>query len=430
MLRNSFLLIILTAFVGRSGAQKITDTLPPPNATKSSMNFSKVIGWGDDGRTPTAPTGFKVNRYADGFQNPRNMLVLPNGDLLVAEGNSNFSLLEKAGAVVTGANRAEDLSKSADRIILVRDENKDGIADSKEILLTRDNGLNQPFGMLLLNGYLYVANTNNVLRFPFKPGQNKISDTAQKIIDLPAGSNFRSNRHWTRNLIANAKGTKIYIAVGSSSNIAENGIEEELLRANILEMNPDGSELRVYASGLRNPVGIDWAPGTSTLWTSVNERDELGDELVPDYLTSVKEGGFYGWPYSYWGSHIDPRIKETKIELVNKAIVPDVNLGAHTASLGLLFYTGTSFPKKYQGGAFIAQHGSWNRSVLSGYQVAFIPFTNGKPAGKVEPFLTGFIADLEDEKVYGRPVGLAMLSDGSLLVTDDASNTIWRVSVN
>jgi glucose/arabinose dehydrogenase len=394
------------------------------------MNFSKVIGWGDDGRTPTVPTGFKVNRYADGFQNPRNMLVLPNGDLLVAEGNSNFSLLEKAGAIVTGANRAEDLSKSADRIILVRDVNKDGIADSKEILLTRDNGLNQPFGMLLLNGYLYVANTNNVLRFPFKPGQNKISDTAQKIIDLPAGSNFRSNRHWTRNLIANAKGTKIYIAVGSSSNIAENGIEEELLRANILEMNPDGSELRVYASGLRNPVGIDWAPGTSTLWTSVNERDELGDELVPDYLTSVKEGGFYGWPYSYWGNHIDPRIKETKIELVNKAIVPDVNLGAHTASLGLLFYTGTSFPKKYQGGAFIAQHGSWNRSVLSGYQVAFIPFSNGKPAGKVEPFLTGFIADLEDEKVYGRPVGLAMLSDGSLLVTDDASNTIWRVSVN
>lgn len=429
MVRQIFSLFLFSTSALITIAQNSKDTLPAPNATKSSMNFSKVVDWGDDGKTPLAPAGFKVNKFADGFQNPRNMLVLPNGDLLVAEGNSNFSLIEKAGAVVTGANRAEDLSKSADRIILVRDENKDGTADSKHELLTRDNGLNQPFGLLLLNGYLYVANTNSVVRFPFKPGQDKITDTAQKIVDLPAGSSFKSNRHWTRNLIANAKGTKIYIAVGSSSNIAENGIEEELLRANILEMNPDGSELRVYASGLRNPVGIDWAPGTSVLWTSVNERDELGDDLVPDYLTSVKEGGFYGWPYSYWGKHIDPRIKEPKLELVNKSIVPDVNLGAHTASLGLLFYTGKSFPKKFQGGAFIAQHGSWNRSVLSGYQVAFVPFTNGKPSGKMEPFLTGFIADLESEKVYGRPVGLAVLADGSLLVTDDASNTIWRVSV-
>lgn len=429
MVRQLLFLLSFGVSASPAIAQNSKDTLPPPNATKSSMNFSKVIGWGDGDRAPIAPAGFKVNKYADGFQNPRNMLVLPNGDLLVAEGNSNFSLLEKAGAVVTGANRAEDLSRSADRIILVRDENGDGIADSKKELLTRKNGLNQPFGLLILNGYLYVANTNSVVRFPFKPGQDNITDTAQKIVDLPAGSNFRSNRHWTRNLIANAKGTKIYIAVGSSSNIAENGIDEELLRANILEMNPDGSGLRVYASGLRNPVGMDWAPGTSTLWTSVNERDELGDDLVPDYLTSVKQGGFYGWPYAYWGKHLDARVKEPMLDLVDKAIVPEVVLGSHTASLGLLFYTGKSFPAKYQNGAFIAQHGSWNRSVLAGYQVAFVPFKNGMPAGKVEPFLTGFIADLDNEKVYGRPVGLAMLNDGSLLVTDDASNTIWRVSV-
>jgi glucose/arabinose dehydrogenase len=221
---------------------------------------------------------------------------------------------------------------------------------------------------------------------------------------------------------------KIYIAIGSGSNIAEYGIDDEILKATILTVNPDGSNRQIYASGLRNPVGMDWAPGTNVLWTTVNERDELGDDLVPDYLTSVQEGGFYGWPYSYWGQHVDPRVEVQKPELVKKAIVPDVNLGAHTASLGLAFYTKTAFPAKYHNGAFIAQHGSWNRSVLSGYKIVFVPFKNGKPAGPMEDFLTGFIADIEKDKVHGRPVGVTVTPDGALLVTDDKTNRIWRVS--
>ena len=408
-------------------AQK-KDTLPPPNATKSVMNFSKVIGWKEN-EMPVAPNGFTVTKYAEGFQNPRWMYVLPNGDVLVAEANSNYTFIQKAGAVVTGASKADDLSHSADRIILLRDTNNDGTPDEKDTLLSKENGLNQPFGMLVIGNWLYVGNTNALIRFPYKIGQTKITEAAEKILDLPAGKSFKDNRHWTRNLLANADNSKIYIAVGSSSNIAENGIDNEILRANILEVNPDGSGMKVYASGLRNPVGMGWAPGTTTLWAAVNERDELGDDLVPDYLTGVKPGGFYGWPYAYYGQHIDVRVKETKTDLVKKTIVPDFNLGSHTASLGLAFYTKKSFPVKYQGGVFIAQHGSWNRSVLAGYKVVYVPFSNGKPSGKAEDFLTGFVADLDKDKVYGRPVGLAVLNDGSLLVTDDASNTIWKVSV-
>lgn len=403
-------------------------TLPPPNATKSVMNFSKVIGW-QNGRMPQAPKGFVVSRYADGFQNPRWMYVTPNGDVLVVESNSNFKILEKAGAVVLGAAGAEDLTRSADRIILLRDNNKDGIPDQRDTLLNRDNGLNQPFGMLVIGNWLYVANTDAVLRFPYKAGQTKIVGTGQKLVELNAGQGMKNNRHWTRNLINNTDNSKIYIAVGSSSNIAENGFDKEKWRAMILEMNPDGSGLKVYASGLRNPVGMAWAPGTATLWTAVNERDELGDDLVPDYLTSVKRGGFYGWPYSYFGNHVDKRVKPQRPDLVKKAIVPDVELGSHTASLGLAFYTKDLFPAQYQGGAFVAQHGSWNRSVLSGYKLVYIPFKNGKPTGKPQDFLTGFVADLDKERVYGRPVGVVVLPDGSLLVTDDASDVVWRVTV-
>lgn len=403
------------------------DTLPAPNATKSVSNFSKVIGW-EDGKMPVAPKGFIVSQYAVGFKNPRWMYVAPNGDVLVAESNSNFTLVEKAGAIIKGVNKADDLAHSADRITLLRDNNNDGIPDQKDTLLTAENGLNQPFGMLLIGNWLYVANTDAVLRFAYKKGQTKITGTGEKLVDLPAGKGFKNNRHWTRNIISNANNTKIYIAVGSASNIAEGGIEKERLRANILEMNPDGSGLRIYASGLRNPVGMGWAPGTSTLYTAVNERDELGDDLVPDYLTSVKKGAFYGWPYSYYGKHIDSRVPDQKPELVKKSIVPDVDLGSHTASLGLAFYTKKTFPLQYQGGAFIAQHGSWNRSVLSGYQVVYVPFKNGKPSGRPQQFLTGFVADLAANKVYGRPVGVVVLPDGSLLVTDDASNTIWRVA--
>lgn len=374
-----------------------TVELPPPYKTESSRNSSHVIGWENDA-TPIAPAGFTVTKYAGDLENPRWIYVLPNGDVLVAESNKK-------------------------RIQLFRDSNKDGHPDLQTVFLEK---LDQPFGMLLLNNYFYVANQNSVIRFPYTKGATSITAPGEKILDLP-----ESGRHWTRNLTANPNGTKIYVSVGSGSDHAENGIESENRRACILEINPDGSGERLFASGLRNPVGMDWAPGTSTLWTAVNERDELGDDLVPDFITSVKDGGFYGWPYSYFGQHEDPRIEaaDKRPDLVKKAIVPDVPLGSHTASLGLAFYTGKTFPAKYKNGAFIGQHGSWNRSVLSGYKVVFIPFVNGKP-GTPEDFLTGFIADESKSKVYGRPVGVAVLPDGSLLVADDAGNAIWRVSSN
>jgi glucose/arabinose dehydrogenase len=296
------------------------------------------------------------------------------------------------------------------------------VAESRHVFKEK---LNQPLGMLILGNSFYVANTDALLRFDYKPGDTKLIGEGQKIVSLPAGG---YNNHWTRNIISNKEGTKIYISVGSGTNVAEKGMEVEKRRANILEINPDGSGERIYASGLRNPVGMDWAPGTQTLWTAVNERDNLGDDLVPDYLTSVKEGGFYGWPYSYFGQNRDPRMeKDPRPDLVEKAIVPDVSLGAHTASLGLAFYNKLSFPKRYHNGAFIAQHGSWNRSTLVGYKVVFVPFNSGKPSGKPEDFLTGFISDITKDEVHGRPVGIAILNDGSMLVSDDASNIIWRV---
>lgn len=414
-----FLGLLVIPFLGYSQAKQSKDTLPAPYATKSAKNLSKVIGW--EGHTPIAPKGFAVEKFADGFENPRWVYVAPNGDVLVAESNTNLSVVEQVGGTIIGASKSNSLKKSADRISLLRDTNKDGFPDRRDTLLT---GLNQPFGMLIIGKWLYVANTDAVVRFPYKSGQTKITELPEKIIDLPAGE---KNKHWTRNIVTNQDSSKIYIAVGSGSNVGENGLDHELLRACILEVNLDGSDLKVYASGLRNPVGMGWAPGTKTLWTVVNERDELGDELVPDYLTSVQKGGFYGWPYCYFGQHMDPRVKDTpQPELVKKTIVPDVNVGSHTASLGLAFYTGRSFPKKYHGGVFVSQHGSWNRSVLSGYKVIFVPFVNGKP-GKPEDFLTGYVTDIEKSEVRGRPVGLAVLPDGSLLVTDDVTNTIFRV---
>ena len=395
-----------------------SDTLAAPYATKSRMNFSNVVGWKD--AMPKAPAGFNVTIYADAFQNPRWLYVTPNGDILVAESNSNHPLLERIGAFFIGATRSNSMKHSADRITLLRDANHDGVPEVRETLLSH---LNQPFGMLVLGNWFYVANTDGLWRFPYTPGQTNISEKGNKIVDLPAG---KHNRHWTRNLIANADGSKIYIAVGSGSNVAEYGMANELLRADILEINPDGTDLRVYASGLRNPVGMGWAVSTKTLWTVVNERDELGDELVPDYFTHVEEEGFYGWPYVYYGQHEDPRVKD-KPAMAKAALVPDINLHSHTASLGLAFYTQKAFPEKYHNGAFIAQHGSWNRSTLSGYKVLFVPFQNGRPSGKPEDFLTGFIVDLKKEKVHGRPVGVVVLPDGSLLIADDVTNTIWQV---
>ncbi|MBC8766734.1 sorbosone dehydrogenase family protein [Arenibacter sp. BSSL-BM3] len=413
------ILFIVVAFFCRS---QTVDSLPPLTASKSVSNYSKVIGW-KNGRVPNAPNGFNVTKYADGFKNPRWMYTAPNGDVLVAQSNSNYPLWKKIGAWLIGASRSKSFKNSADVITLLRDTDHDGSPDIRQTFLKHE--LNQPFGMLIMGKWFYVANTDAVLRFPYDTGQLKISGPAERIIDLPAG---KANRHWTRNIVSNDDNSKIYIAVGSGSNIAEKGLEKEVLKANILEINPDGTGLRVFASGLRNPVGMDWQPETETLWTAVNERDGLGNNLVPDYLTQVKENGFYGWPYVYYGQNEDPRVSYIKPAKIKETLLPDVNLGPHTASLGLLFYRGETFPEKYRHGAFVAQHGSWNRDKLSGYKVVFIPFKKGKPSGDPEDFLTSFIVDSEKDKVYGRPVGLAMLPDGSLLVTDDVTNTIWRVS--
>jgi hypothetical protein len=375
--------------------------LPPPYATKSVAKVSSIVGW-EEGQTPKAPDGFKVSRFADDLDHPRNLYVAPNGNYFVAESN--------------------DPQNSADQIRLLRDTNGDGEIDERHVFL---ENLNQPYGMLILNGYFYVGNVDGVVRFPYKEGQTKIEEEGEEILKLPAGG---YNHHWTRNLIANEDGSKIYITVGSSSNVGEHGMEKEKRRANILQINPDGSGEIIFASGLRNPVGIDWNPANSELWTAVNERDKLGDNLVPDYITSVKKDGFYGWPYSYFGQIKDPRWKEEPHQkMVDKAIVPDVPVGSHTASLGLEFYNGNQFPTKYKNGAFVGQHGSWNRSKLAGYKVLFVPFENGKPQ-KPQDFLTGFLVNENGVKAHGRPVAVSETKDGSLLVNDDDGGVIWKVS--
>ena len=394
--------------------------LPAPYTSKSAVRFSKVTGWADK-QMPTAPEGFVVTEYARDLINPRWAYVAQNGDVFVSESNTEKKGIGKVVAKVNGQVDSQRFDQSANRITLLRDTNNDGKPDQRTVFLT---GLYQPFGMLVLGNYFYVANTDALLRFPYKTGETKLVSKPDTILKLPAGG---YNNHWTRNLLASPDGRKIYISVGSGSNVGENGMEHEVRRATILEINPDGSGERVYASGLRNPVGMDWQPGTTQLYTAVNERDELGDGLVPDYLTSVQEGGFYGWPYSYYGQIEDPRRAGESPEMVKKALVPDVPLGAHTASLGLAFYKGKTFPANYQNGAFISQHGSWNRSELAGYKVVFVPFTNGKP-GKPKDFLTGFVAQNNGQAVYGRPVGTFALPDGSLLVTDDSGNRIWRVA--
>ncbi|MFC7339572.1 PQQ-dependent sugar dehydrogenase [Haloferula chungangensis] len=376
-------------------------TLDPPYKTASARNQSKMVKWKDDA-TPVAPEGFVVTRYADELKHPRRTYVGKNGDVFVVESNTRGS---------------------ADRITLLRDQDGNGRPDEKGVYL---EGLKQPYGMLILDGYFYVANTDSLMRYPYKEGVARIEAKGEKILDLPAGG---YNNHWTRNLIASKDGKKIYVTVGSASNVGEYGMEREKRRAAILEINPDGSDERIYASGLRNPVGVDWNPGTGELWSVINERDELGDNLVPDYLTSVREDGWYGWPYSYYGQIKDPRWSHSPHQdLVDKAIIPDVPLGNHTASLGLAFHSGKGLPEKYAGGAFVGQHGSWNRSKLSGYKVVFVPFDDeGKPQ-QPEDFLTGFIADPEKNTVYGRPVGISVLPDGSILVCDDDAGIIWRVA--
>lgn len=377
-------------------------TLPAPYSSKSTTKRSGMKDW-PEGRTPIAPEGFTVTKFAGDLKNPRWTYIAPNNDIFVVESNT---------------------FNSANRITVFRDADKDGVFETRKIF---KEGLDMPFGMLILKNHFYIANTDGLYRFPYKEGDLKLTGKGQKIVALPAGG---YNNHWTRNLITNADGSKIYISVGSASNNAEHGMEIEKRRANILEVNPDGSGEIIYASGLRNPVGMDWNPANNELWTAVNERDDLGDELVPDYITSVKKDGFYGWPYSYFGQIPDPRMKGEGKDLVAKSIVPDVSVYAHTASLGFTFYKKDAFPAQYKNGAFVGQHGSWNRSKLSGYKVLFVPFKDGKPSGKPQDFLTGFIADEEKAEVYGRPIAVTVMNDGSLLVNDDSGNTIWQVKAN
>lgn len=398
--------------------------LPAPDKSLlPTANFSTAIPW-PAGAKPMAPEGFGVTRYATALAHPRWIYLLPNGDVLVAESatvpKAPKSIMDRLQAWLERNNGS--VMASANRITLLRDSKGTGTVDLRTTFLS---GLNQPFGMALIGNMFYVANTDGVWRYPYHPGDTQITGKGQKILDLPAGG---YNNHWTRNLLASRDGSKIYVTVGSGSNVGENGIANELHRANVLEINPDGTGLRVFASGMRNPNGLAFEPRSHTLWTVVNERDMLGDDLVPDYFTRVRDGDFYGWPYSYWGEHIDTRVNPARPDLVAKAIAPDYALGAHTAPLGLTFYTASAFPTHYRGGAFIGQHGSWNRRQYSGYKVIFIPFANGLPSGMPEDFLTGFMADPDNSIAYGRPVGVAVDRTGALLVADDTGDIIWRVA--
>lgn len=397
--------------------------LPPHPTVIPTVHIAPAKGW-PSGATPTAASGMTVGAYAAGLDHPRWLYVLPNGDVLVAETNAPPKPEDSKG--IRGwfmkkiMQRIGAAGPSANRISLLRDANGDGIAETRSGFL---QGLNSPFGMALIGDTLYVANTDALLRFPYKTGQMQIDAAGIKVADLPAGP---INHHWTKNVLASRDGKRLYVTVGSNSNIAEKGIENEVNRAAILEIDPATGSVSVFASGLRNPNGLAWQPDSGQLWTTVNERDELGSDLVPDYMTSVQAGGFYGWPYSYYGQHVDTRVQPPRPDLVAKAIVPDYALGAHTACLGLAFYESQLFPERYKGGAFIGQHGSWNRKPLAGYKVIFVPFKNGQPSGMPEDILTGFVNAAGE--AHGRPVGVAIDHKGALLVADDVGNVIWRVT--
>jgi glucose/arabinose dehydrogenase len=401
-------------------------TLPEPTtSTIPTINIAPAVGWAE-GSGPVAATGLAVQPFATGLAHPRWLYVLPNGDVLVAETNAPDRpedsnglegwvmelMMKRAGAAVPSANR----------ITLLRDADGDGIA---EVRMPFIEGLRSPFGMALVGRDLYVANTDSIQRFQYMPGSNQLIEQGETIFELPAGA---LNHHWTKNLIANADGSRLYVTVGSNSNAAENGIDKEQYRASILEIDPKTRQMRIFATGLRNPNGRAWNPESNELWTVVNERDGLGSDLVPDYLTSVRDGFFYGWPYSYFGQNVDHRVQPQRPDLVAKATSPDYALGPHTGSLGLAFYKEKegALPAQYLNGAFIGQHGSWNRKPLSGYKVIFVPFAKGKPSGPAEDVLTGFV-NAEGE-AQGRPVGVAMDRAGALLVADDVGNAVWRVS--
>ncbi|WP_230769604.1 PQQ-dependent sugar dehydrogenase [Sphingomonas sp. Leaf4] len=385
---------------------------PEPYATKSVVNHPVTIGW-PEGRKPTAPAGWQVVKFAGGLDYPRQALLLPNGDVLVSEART-LPKLDADPEVARGQALSRTTGFSANRITLLRDADRDGVAEQRFVL--RD-GLNQPFGMQYANGKLYVANTDGVVVFPYTPGETRITAQPRQIATLPAGG---YNNHWTRNLLLSPDARTLYVSVGSASNVGEHGMDEEKRRAAILAIDLSSGRERLYASGLRNPVGMDFVPGTATLWTAVNERDEIGDDISPDYLVGVREGGFYGWPYSYYGKQ-DPRHANEKRELLATTLLPDVAVGPHAAALGI------AFAKQGAPTAYVARHGSWNRADFSGYDVLSVPFANGRPAGDPQPFLTGFVADKAKGTVHGRPVSVQTRADGAIFVVDDAGDTIWLV---
>ena len=430
--RQHAIVIVLAAGLaacGETSTLQVSDgtgpspKLPEPNKTLiPTVNIAPAVGWAE-GSTPIAAQGLKVAAFAEGLDHPRWLYVLPNGDVLVAETNAppkpDDSKGIKGWIADKVMSRAGAGVPSANRITLLRDADHDGVAETRTVFL--DN-LNSPFGMTLVGNDLYVADADKLLRFPYQAGENSIKAKPVKVLDLPGGP---LNHHWTKNVIASPDGTKLYVTVGSNSNVGENGMDKEEGRAAIWEVDRATGNHRIFASGLRNPNGLDWEPKTGTLWTAVNERDEIGSDLVPDYITSVKDGGFYGWPYSYYGQHVDVRVNPQNPELVAKAIAPDYAVGPHTASLGLSFAEGSKLPDFTQG-AFIGQHGSWNRKPHSGYKVIFVPFADGKPTGMPVDVLSGFLN--ADEKAMGRPVGVVIDKHGDLLVADDVGNKVWRVS--
>jgi len=398
-------------------------TLPAPHPTGAFpyVNIARAVGW-PSAEKPTPAEGLGVEAFATGLDHPRWLYELPNGDILVAETDAPKS--ENEGGGVRGffmslyMRQAGSDKPSANRITLLRDADGDGVAETKEVFL---ENLNSPFGMALVGDQFYVANADSLVRFPYKEGDTRIEAAPEKVADLPAGGNL----HWTKSLVADPVGSRLYVGVGSNSNAAENGMEEEHNRADILEIDPTTGDTRVFASGLRNPVGMDWNPATGDLWVAVNERDEIGDNLVPDYMTKVQEGAFYGWPYSYYGQHVDERVQPQDPELVKQAIRPDYALGSHTASLGFTF-VGDADLGPFQNGAIIGQHGSWNRSPRVGYRVIFVKFENGAPVGAPKEVLTGFLN--ERGEAQGRPVGVIVDKRGGLLVADDVGGVVWRAS--
>jgi len=403
----------------------VDPALPPPQrALIPTVDIAPATGW-PQGATPTPARGLVVSRFADGLEHPRWLHVLPNGDVLVAESNApaGKSGVDGIKGKVMGVvmKRAGAGVPSAERISVLRDADGDGIAEVRQPFLT---GLHSPFGMALVGDTLYIANADALVSVPYRTGQLRIDAVPAEVVDLP-GKGDELNHHWTKSLLASRDGARLYVGVGSNSNVAENGMAVETNRAAVLEVDPATRRVRVFASGLRNPVGLALEPQGGALWAVVNERDELGNDLVPDYLAEVREGGFYGWPYSYYGQHLDPRVEPQAPALVARAIKPDYALGSHVAPLGLAFTPGGAWSGG-QGGAVIGLHGSWNRKPQVGYKVVFVPFAGGRPAGKMQDLLTGFLD--AGGNARGRPVGIAVQADGGILVADDVGNTVWRLA--